>query len=370
MKKIAILILLPLLTVACGHKDKKIQSDNQIPEIEVAKPLIDSVTLTKTYPGVLKSKDWAEVVGRVDGQLLKQHFNDGDYVNKGQLLFTIESTKYRDAVKQAEASLETAKSQYDYYSRQYEAMKKALQADAVSQMDVIQAESNMKQAQASILNATADLSIARTNLGYCSVTAPLAGYITLGDLNPGAYVTQGAQLATITDNSLFNATFEVEDGQYEQMLGMQGGLSNNAYRDIPLKFNTDLPHKYTADLIFDSPSVDLKTGTLLLKGSVKNSYNELKNGMYVTVSLPYGFNPRAMLVKDAALQTDQLGKYLYVVNDSNNVVYTPVKVGDLYQDTLRIVESGLREGDRYVTRALMSVRPGMEVKPVLITNSK
>lgn len=364
MKYYLLLIVPAMLFAGCNHK-KSTDAESQVPTVKVAQPIVDSVTLIKTYPGVLESKEWADIVGRVEGQLLKQYVTDGQYVNKGQILFTIESTKYADAVRQAEASLETAQSQYAYYSRQYEAMKKALEADAVSQMDVIQAESNMKQAQASILNATADLSIARTNLGYCSVKAPIAGFITTGDLKVGSLVTQGAVLAKITDNSVFSAKFQIEDGQYEQMLGMKGGLDNNAYRDIPISFNTSLPHRYTANLVFEAPSVDSGTGTVLLKGDVKNNHNELKDGMFVTVSLPYGFEPQAILVRDASLQTDQLGKYLYVLNDSNKVVYTPVKVGDVYRDSLRIVESGIKPGQRYVTDALMTVRPGMEVKPVL-----
>lgn len=74
---------------------------------------------------------------------------------------------------------------------------------------------------------------------------------------------------------------------------------------------------------------------------------EKTNGMYVTVSLPYGTNPKAVIVKDAALSTDQLGKYLYVVNDSDKVVYTPVTAGPLYRDSLRVIEKGIKAGDRF-----------------------
>lgn len=368
MKKIYILasaaIISGMIATSCSHKEKSGKESTEIPEVAVATPETDSVTLVKTYPGTLVSRDWADVIGRVDGTILRQYFQDGQYVRKGQVLYSIESTKYADAVRQAKASLETAKSQYDYYSQQYAAMKKAYESDAVSKMDVIQSDANMRQAQAAIMNATADLSIANTNLAYCSVTAPISGYVTEGNLKIGAYLSQGTTLCRIVDNSSFSAEFQIESDQYNKMLGMKGGLDNAAYRNIPLKFNTPLPHSYTADLSFESPSVSPTTGTILLKGEVKNIDNELKDGMYATVDLPYGFAPRAILVKDAALQTDQLGKYLYTVNDSNRVVYTPVKVGAIYRDSLRIVESGLKPGQAYITKALMSVRPGMEVKPI------
>ena len=86
--------------------------------------------------------------------------------------------------------------------------------------------------------------------------------------------------------------------------------------------------------------------------------------MYATVMLPYAIDPKAIVIKDASIGTDQLGKYVYVVNDSNRVVYTPIKVGELYQDSLRIVNDGLAPTDRYVTKALLKVRDGMEIKPV------
>lgn len=138
------------------------------------------------------------------------------------------------------------------------------------------------------------------------------------------------------------------------------------YRQIPLSFTDSMTHSYTADLYYESPSVNQSTGTIELKGTVNNIDNELKDGMYVTVSLPYGRKSDAILVKDASIGTDQLGKYLYVVNDSNKVVYTPVEVGDIYQDSLRVITKGLRAGDKYVTKALLTVRNGEEISPVIV----
>ena len=87
--------------------------------------------------------------------------------------------------------------------------------------------------------------------------------------------------------------------------------------------------------------------------------------MFVTVNLPYGTSPHAILIRDASIAKDQLGSYVYVVNDSNKVVYTPIKVGELYQDTLRIVTQGLTPKSRYVTEALLKVRNGETVKPLM-----
>ncbi|MDE5840028.1 MAG: efflux RND transporter periplasmic adaptor subunit, partial [Muribaculaceae bacterium] len=341
-----------LLSAASCKKNVKEIADNDAPVISVATPIVDSIVLHKTYPGLLGASDNATVVARVNGTLLSTNYQGGSYVTKGQVLFTIESTKYRDAVQQAQAALATARSQYEYASKNYDALSEALKSDAVSQIEVIQAKSTMEQAAASVKNAEAALSQANLNLSYCSVKAPISGYITSSIPNVGEYISgEGAPvtLCRIYDNTYMTATFTIEDAQYEEMMGQNGGMTHSLYRNVPIKFTQPLPHSYTADLTYESPSINSSTGTLELKGSIKNIDNELKDGMYVTVELPYGVNPKAILIKDASIATDQLGKYVYVVNDSNKVVYTPIKIGEIYQDSLRVVNEGLRPGDRYVT---------------------
>lgn len=354
------------LLTAC-HKDKKTDTDS-IPEINVAEATTDSVVLHKDYPGYLEARQKADVVGEVSGRLLTKNFESGSYVTKGQVLFTIESTKYRDAVEQAQASLQTATSQRDFYAQQSSAMQKAFESDAVSKMELLQSQSSLREAEASIRNAQASLENARTMLAKCTVRAPISGYISLNELSVGNYINgegNPQKLASIYDNTLFDATFSIEADQYRSLLGTENSGSGALYRNMPLKFQTPMLHDYAADLYYVAPSVNSSTGSLNLVGSVRNINNELKDGMYVTVSLPYGTSPHAVLVKDAALSTDQLGKYLYVVNDSNKVVYTPVTVGQIYQDSLRVIEKGIKPGDKYVTQALLTVRNGMTVKPRL-----
>ncbi len=358
-----------LVSVASCKKSEKKESQQDIPEISVATPVIDSIVLHKTYPGLLGAADNAAVVGRVNGTVLSKNYESGAYVTKGQVLFTIESSKYRDAVQQAQASLATAKSQYDYAVKNHQALSEALKSDAVSQIEVIQAKSTMDQAAASVKNAEAALSQANLNLSYCTVRAPLSGFVTSNNVNVGEYISGEAspvELCKIYDNSIMIASFTIEDAQYEQMIGQNGGMNQELYRKVPLKFNQPLPHSYTADLNYQSPSINSSTGTLKLQARIENIDNELKDGMYVTIELPYGINPKAILIKDASISTDQLGKYVYVVNDSNKVVYTPIKIGEIYQDSLRVVNEGLNPGDRYVTEALLTVRNGMTVKPELV----
>jgi RND family efflux transporter MFP subunit len=352
---------------ACGDK-KGTEMTEEKETVDVAFPEVDSVLLSKTYPGYLTAARSVDVVGRVNGQLLSKNYNSGDKVKAGAVLFTIESNSYRDAVAQAQAALSTAKSTRDYAESHYNAVKKALESDAVSKMEVIQAESNLRQAEASIKNAAAALETAKQNLAYCTVVAPFSGEVSSSKLDVGSYVGGAGNpitLAQIYDNSYMTANFSIDDDEYMALVrGMSAG--NLDLKAVPLEFSDSLPHRYTGDLSYISPALNKSTGTLLLKCTIDNPYDELKAGMYVQIKLPYSRKTDAILVKDASIGSDQLGKYLYIVNDSNKVVYTPIKVGDIYQDSMRVVLSGLTPKSRYVTKAMLKVRDGMTVNPKMV----
>lgn len=360
---VAIAVAAAAVLAGCGDKKSKATDEGPMP-VTVAVPVVDSITLYKSYPGFLSSHLMVDVVCQVNGRLLSKTYTSGAFVRQGQVLFQIDPTLYRDQVSEAEASLATARSSYDYYSRQYAAMQKALEADAVSQMDVIQARSNMEKAEAAIKQSQAQLNTARTNLGYCTIRAPKDGYITSATIDPGNYVSGAGQpvtLATIYDNDYMVAVFSVEASQYVEM--MKSISDTTIY--VPLKFETPMKGTYAAHLYYVDPTVARNTGTITLKGTVPNKEQELKNSMYITAMLPYGTNPRAVLVKDASIGKDQSGSYLYTVNDSDRVVYTHIETGDIYHDSMRLVTKGITPQTRYVTSALLKVRDGMTVKPMM-----
>lgn len=355
------------LVSACGGKSET-ATEGIAPEIDVAEAVSDSVVISKTYPATLKAESSIDVVGRVNGYLVSQNYRNGDRVRKGQVLFNIEDAQYRDAVVQAQASLENAKSAYAYASKNYDAMQRALQSDAVAQLQVLEAKNSLEQAQAQIKNSEAALSSARTLLGYCTVTAPFDGVMSASEFSTGAYIGGSAapvKLASIYDNSKVKADFYIDDASFMRSLSNENGRSSINYNDVPVTFSETLPHEYTGRLIYISPDVNTGTGTMHLRLIIDNPYDELRDGMYCTVQLPLKVLPHAVLVKDASISTSQSEKFLYVVNDSNRVVYTPITVGDMANDSMRIVTSGLQPGQKYVTRALLKVRSGMEVNPRL-----
>lgn len=365
MIEVPVLAALMAATSACSRSSDK-SDDRTVPEIDVAEAVTDSVVISKTYPATLKAESSADVVGRVNGYLLSQNYKNGDHVRKGQVLFRIEDAQYRDAVVQAQAALENARSAYAYASKNYEAMQRALQSDAVAQLQVLEAKNSLEQAEAQIKNSEAALSTARTLLSYCTVTAPFDGVVSASVYSDGAYIGGAAQpvkLASIYDNSKVKADFYIDDASFQRSLSNENGRSKINYDSVPVSFSEVLPHNYTGRLTYISPEVNTGTGTMHLRLEMDNPHNELRDGMYCMVSLPLKVIPNAVLVKDASISTSQSEKFLYVVNDSNRVVYTPITVGDMANDSMRIVTSGLQPGQKYVTRALLKVRSGMEVNP-------
>ena len=163
MPIVAVAVLFSLFSCQ-SKKGEKQSGDVRLPEISVAYPAVDSVVLIKSYPGYLTSLQTVDLVARVNGYLQQVAYTPGEIVKKGQLLFVIEPSQYEDAVEQAEAALKTAQAQYDYAENNYTRMKEAAQSDAISTIDLIQAESKLEQSRASVRNAEAALSTARIQL--------------------------------------------------------------------------------------------------------------------------------------------------------------------------------------------------------------
>lgn len=168
--------------------------------IDVARPMVQNVTLTKDYPGYLEAESTVDLVGRVNGVLQAKNFAPGSRVKQGQVLFVIEPTLYENAVKQAEAELKTAQANLDYAVSSYQRMKEAIKSDAVSRIQYLQAESTVTSCEAAVSNAEAALKTARTNLSYCYVKAPCSGVVDISNYSVGAYIggaLQPVKLATV-----------------------------------------------------------------------------------------------------------------------------------------------------------------------------
>lgn len=364
---LSIMTLCMIALLGCNDKGKK-RTTSSIPKVSVARPYVMPIVLHKEYPGYLLSNNIVDVVSRVSGYVTLQNFSSGQYINEGDLLYIIEPTVYENEVSKAEANLKSAKASLDYYENNYQRMLEASKSDAISQIDLIQAETNVRTAKANVQTAEANLKTAQNTLSYCYVKAPISGFLTTSGAGEGEYVSgsDGSpfKLTTIYNNDPMYAYFNIEDNQYLMIKisseNWDSSLPNKVY--VSMQEGNFSPIEATPNYI--SPFVNLKTGTLTLRALFENSKYDLKSGMYCTVSLPYGEIDNAILIPDASTGTDQLGRYIYVVDKNNTVSYRHIEVGEIINDSLIHVKSGLNPDEQFVTKALLKVRSGMKVEPI------
>ena len=368
-KKINIIALSGLLLITgCGKKESS--TSMELLPVEVAKPWVENVTLTRDYPGYLSGETSVDIVGRVNGTLLSKLYPSGARVKKGQTLFVVDPTLYQNAVKQAKANLKMAKANLNYAKNNYERMKEAIKTDAVSRIQLVQAETNVQSCEAEVSNAEAKLKTAEVNLNYCYIKSPIDGIADLAEYSDGAYISgegNPVKLTTIYQDAQLYSYFDISDNQYLafELLRAADTKIPKADHSVTLRVGTDGSKTWQGKLNYLSPSFSLSTGTMRLRAELDNPDGVLKPGLYVSVTLPYAFAEKAVLVDNASIGTDQLGKYLYVVNDSNVVSSRHIEVGQLVDDNMRIVTAGLSPDERYVTKALMKVRQGMKIMPVM-----
>ena len=367
-KKINIIALSVLLFITgCGKKESS--SPMETLPVEVAKPWVENVTLTRDYPGYLKGETSVDIVGRVNGTLLSKLYPSGTRVKKGQTLFVVDPTLYQNAVKQAKANLKMAKANLNYAKNNYERMKEAIKTDAVSRIQLVQADTNVQSCEAEVSNAEAELKTAQVNLNYCYIKSPIDGIADLAEYADGAYISgegNPVKLTTVYKYDKMYAYFDISDNQYLtfELLRNPDTKIPKADHEVTLRVGADGAKTWQGKLNYLSPNFSLSTGTMRLRAELDNPDGVLKPGLYVSVTLPYAIAEKAVLVDNASIGTDQLGQYLYVVNDNNEVNVRHIEVGQLVDDNRRIVTSGLSPDERYVTKALMKVRQGMKIEPV------
>ena len=193
--------------------------------------------------------------------------------------------------------------------------------------------------------------------------APFSGRISRNTIDPGNIVGTDADnsaLATIYKDNQMYLYFNMAYPDFAR-------LPQNTPSALPVTIqDVNNPEKtWVAALDYSSPNIDLNTGTLSLRAIARNPNGELLSGMYVKVIVPYKSVPKAIVIPESSLGTNQGGRYVYLVGPDDTIVFRQVEVGVLTPDGMREITGGLTLEDRYVTKALINVRPGMKIKPTL-----
>jgi membrane fusion protein (multidrug efflux system) len=354
--KRTLLLTIPLWLVAAGCSRKAAPPAMPSQEVAVVTVAPQSVVLTTELPGRTSPYLIAEIRPQVSGLIQKRLFTEGSEVQAGQALYQIDSAPFQAALDKAEANLTAVRSRAKRAAE--------LLADkAVSQQDFDDADAALKQAEA-------ELEMARINLGYTKITAPIAGRIGTSSVTDGAIVTAYQPVALATIQQLDPIYVDVPQSTAD-LLRLRRRLANgqlthdgsgqNAVQLI-LEDGTKYPTEGT--LQFRDISVDPTTATVTLRMVFPNPNGLLLPGMFVRAAVKEGVNEQAILIPQQSVMRDPKGTpMVMIVNAAGNaelrLLTLERAVGDKW-----LVTSGLTSGDRVIVEGLQKIRPGAPVKAV------
>ena len=346
----------------------------QTPTIPVVRPRVQSVSESLEITGNAAAVNQVKLIARVVGFLEQIHFGDGALVRKGDLLFTIQQDQYKAQLQQAQAQLQLQQSALLYAKTEVVRYTALLKRDAATQVDVDHWNFERASAEANILAAQAQIGLAQLNLGYTEVRAPFDGQMGKHLIDVGNVVGGNGQEAALADITQLDPIYVVANISSQQALQIRANLDQRRLtlaelQQVPIEAalsdETGFPHRGTIEYV--APQIDAATGTLLVRGIMRNPDRTLVPGIFVKVRMPMGkVVQSALLVPDHALQEDQGGRYLLVVTQDDVIQQRYVQLGAL-TGGLRVITSGLKPDDRVVVGELWRATPGTKVVPQLTT---
>ncbi len=377
-----------IVLASCGPKTAEAtsghRSDAAVP-VRVAAAIQRDVPIDVQVIGSVEAYSTITVKALVSGQLTSAGFHEGDFVKKGDVLFSIDPRPYDAALKQAEAMLLRDKAQLSQAQANLardEAQAKYAHAEAArydalfkegimshEQTDQVRANADallqaakadraaIESAHADIAAANAALEQAKVQLSYCTIRSPIDGRTGNLTVKAGNVVTANTtELMTINEIHPVYVTFSVPE-MHLQAIKRYMAESKLQVTAFPQDGGAQ---SETGFLTFVDNTVDASTGTIKLKGTFDNPHNKLWPGQFVRVSLRLTTQPNAITVPNAAVQTGQDGTFVFVVKPDRTVDVRPVTVGPRVAEDL-VIDSGLQPGETVVTEGQLRLAPGARV---------
>ncbi len=355
---ISLLVLVVLIALICLKSCGKEVKQTPIP-VTTAQPLSQEIRSFAIFDGLVDPYLTVNLDARVKGYLTKIGFADGAMVKKGDLLFVIEQDTYIQEVKLKQAIYTEAKSEY---SRQ----KSLLKENATSQAAVDKALSQYQQADANLI-------LAKINLGYTEIRAPFDGLMGKHLLDVGTYLdatTKGVQLSTIQQISPIYVYFSINERDF---LKFEKGSDQNAQRKsevntlpvfVGLQSEIGYPHEGVLDYAANLISTD--TGSLQLRAILKNEDYQLIPGLYARVMAQYGEPRQALLLPKTAVMTDQVGDYVFVLDDTMRAQRQDISLGQRFEKYVEI-SKGLTANSKVVINGFINLSINQVAKPTETT---
>jgi RND family efflux transporter MFP subunit len=323
------------------------------------------------YTGKTEASEIVEIRSRIFGFLKSIDFKDGQYVEEGATLFTIEPDEYQAIHEQSLAKIAVNNANLEL-ARSKLAMKERLRPNgAISQEEYEEAVAAVHEAEATIAAARADANRTAIDVKYTEIKAPISGRVDRALVSKGNLLTggqsSGTLLTTIVNEQPMYVYFDVDERSLLRYMRRRtpekaatGNLSDLGVECfVQLADEKDFPHRGLID--FASAQVNAGTGTARLRAVFENADHALSSGLFVRIKIPVSKPYQALLIPERALSTDQNAKFVYVVGDDGVANRRVVELGKLEAD-MRVITSGLAAGDRVIVKGMQRVKPGQRVE--------
>jgi membrane fusion protein (multidrug efflux system) len=331
------------------------------PAVTVVKIAQEELRPTITFTGRIAATDKVELRARVDGFLDERRFTEGAKVKQGDVLFVIEKAPYEAAVAEAKALIAKAQAELDLANIEVERQSTLVSKDVAAKARLDQATANQGSAQGEVDQQKAALTQAELNLSYTDVTAPLAGRIGAATFSVGSFVgPSSGTLATLVAQDPIYATFPVTQRQILDLRKAQGGKIDPTEAVIYLQLADGSRYPQPGKINFVDVTVNQGTDTLTVRASFPNPDGFLVDGQLVTVVAETGKPETVLTVPQQAIQVDQAGAFVLVVNAESKVEARRIEAGRS-DGTRLVVTKGLTAGEQVITEGIQKVRPGQVV---------
>jgi len=342
------------------------------PKVTVATPIKRSVVDQDEYVGRFVAIDSVEIRARVSGYLDSIHFTDGQMVKQVDLLFTIDKRPFQTALDQAKGNLEQAQANLAFTQADLARAAQLVKERTITEQTFDQRTQAKRVAEASVAALTAAVRQATLDLEFTELRAPVAGRIGDRRVSPGNLVagnTTGntSLLATIVSIDPIRFEFAFDEASYLRYERLAKGGRDMTSRDsssvVSLKLLDEQDFTHQGRMDFVDNVIDRSSGTIRGRAVFSNPDGVLTPGMFARVRVPGSPPYEALLVPDAAIGSDQVRKFVYVVGADGTVAQKYVTLGQIVDRTLRVIKDGIGADDRIIVNGLLRARPGQKVTP-------
>lgn len=351
------------MTGAQASEDVKAAEAPQAMPVEAVVIKPKAMQVWKNFSGHVVAVDHADIQPQVSGKITEIHFKDGQHVEKNDVLIVIDPRPYQAALDQANASLAAAQTTAAFTEKEYQRATKLIGTEAISQSLLDERTNARYEAAAQVQGAKALVEAAQINLDYAHIKAPISGKISRAEITVGNVVQNGMNaplLTSIVADEQVYVDFEVDERTY--LNSVQAGVMKDVSK-VPVRLKL-----LSADLEYDGfvhsfdNRIDSASGTIRARAIFENKDKTLLSGMAVSILMGTAGNEKIILLSERAIGTDQNRKFVYVIGDDGAATYREVKIGESV-DGMRVILSGLKEGESVITEGLVRIRPGVIVSP-------